>query len=116
MRLFCAGLLVISAVAGMERVCRADEPLPAPTPVNAAPAPVDQTAVSSPANGSRPLKYAYFDHHACEECDEACCGTFWSDCRFLFGTCQEFFGDPKLRIPPYLIHYPPPACAPLPPK
>jgi hypothetical protein len=116
MRLFCAGLLVISAVAGVERVSRADEPLPAPTPVNPAPAPADQAAVSSPANGSRPLKYAYFDREACEECNEACCGTFWSDCRFLFGTCQEFFGDPKLRIPPYLIHYPPPPCVPQPPK
>ena len=119
MRRFCAGLLVISAAAAMESVCRADEPLPAPSLVNAAPAPAEQAAVSSPANGSRSSKYPYFDHRDCGDsgdCDDACCGTFWSDCRFLFGACEEFFGDPKLRIPPSFIHYPPPASAPQPLK
>jgi hypothetical protein len=29
-----------------------------------------------------------------------------SDCRFIFGSCEEFFGNPGLVIPPLLIHYP----------
>jgi hypothetical protein len=103
----CARILITAAVLGMENLCCADEPETASTP--SYPVAPDQPCADCSANNSRHSYFGYFDRRAPigpmdPECD--CCGTFWSDCRFIFGTCQDFFGDPGLRIPPALIHYP----------
>ena len=109
MRRICRLVLVVCALAGIRSLCRADEPLPAPLPIYPEPATMEQPCADCSANGSRHSFFGWFNHHGTAgpaEPDSFCCGTVRSDCRFIFGTCAEFFGNPGLVIPPSLIHYP----------
>jgi hypothetical protein len=70
---------------------------------------MDQPCADCSANASRHSFFGWFYHYGSvrpAEPDSFCCGTVRSDCRFIFGTCEEFFGNPGLAIPPSLIHYP----------
>jgi hypothetical protein len=109
MRRLCRLVLVLCALAGIASLCRADEPAAAPLPIHPEPMATDQPCADCSANFSHHSFFGWFNRHGSAgpaEPDSFCCGTVRSDCRFIFGTCQEFFGDPGLRVPPSLIHYP----------
>jgi hypothetical protein len=39
-----------------------------------------------------------WSHHNCY-----CCGSFYSEWVFVFGSCKEFFGEPCLKAPPPML-------------
>ena len=109
MRRICRLVLVACALAGIEDLCRAQEPIAAPRPIYPEPTIRDQPCAECSANVNRHSSLSWFKHHGSvspAEPDSFCCGTVRSDCRFIFGSCEEFFGNPGLVIPPLLIHYP----------
>jgi hypothetical protein len=70
---------------------------------------MDQHCADCSGNANHHSYFGWFNHHGSAgpaEPNSFCCGTVRSDCRFIFGTCAEFFGNPGLTIPPSLIHYP----------
>ncbi len=110
-RAFLVGMFSAWASFG---TARADGP-PAPVPL---PGPSCATCDSQAAGEQKhSLKEKLHSHPICSwvkrefhcygDFDNMYCGSGKSECKFIFGSCRDFFGDPCLKGPPPPIPYGP---------
>lgn len=118
-RALLAGLLGSFALTGLARADEPDLLVPQPTPVfaqdagpEAAAMPLSPPASHVPGPTSRlapedripyhPItnfahncKYYCWSHH-----NNVGCGSLKAECKFIFGSCHEFYGEPCFKGPP----------------
>jgi hypothetical protein len=111
-RAVLASVLGLGVVAGLVRAQTPVVPTaPAPVIIYQAPPGNDPVLAPEGANnqsGRRPLRdclqkhgLACWSHH-----NSPGCGSLKAECKFIFGSCRDFFGEPCIQNPPSIV--PPP--------
>jgi len=61
----------------------------------------EEAAPAPPKN--RPWQKLFNSHGMCcaSDFDDLACGSFWSECKFIFGSCRTFFREPCVPSSPH---------------